>query len=228
MAAGWPTKANYATGDVLSATNMNDLSGTVNLIAPTAKGDLYAGSAANTYTKLAVGTNGQYLQADSTTATGLKWASVSTSPTFVGCSLQKATQSIANSTQTALTWNVETNDSNGFHDNVTNNSRVTIPTGYAGRYLLMATLNWDQSNGTGNRYIRFGKNGTAVSETAIGLGAGGVPSATVIMTYTDIFNLAVGDYVEVFASQTSGGALSVNGNASGVGISNFNVVYLGA
>lgn len=74
MAAGWPTKANYATGDVLSATNMNDLSGTVNLIAPTAKGDLYAGSAANTYTKLAVGTNGQVLQADSTTATGLKWA----------------------------------------------------------------------------------------------------------------------------------------------------------
>jgi len=74
MAAGWPTKANYATGDVLSATNMNDLSGTVNLINPTAKGDLYAGSAANTYTKLAVGTNGQVLTADSTAATGLKWA----------------------------------------------------------------------------------------------------------------------------------------------------------
>jgi hypothetical protein len=74
MAAGWPTKANYATGDVLSATNMNDLSGTVNLINPTAKGDLYAGSAANTYTKLAVGANDTVLTADSTTATGLKWA----------------------------------------------------------------------------------------------------------------------------------------------------------
>ena len=74
MAAGWPTKANYATGDVLSATNMNDLSGTVNLINPTAKGDLYAGSAANTYTKLAVGANATVLTADSTTATGLKWA----------------------------------------------------------------------------------------------------------------------------------------------------------
>ena len=73
MAAGWPTKANYATGDVLSATNMNDLSGTVNLIAPTAKGDLYAGSAANTYTKLAVGTNAAFLVADSTASTGIKW-----------------------------------------------------------------------------------------------------------------------------------------------------------
>lgn len=74
MAAGWPTKANYATGDVLSATNMNDLSGTVNLINPTAKGDLFAGSAANTYTKLTVGANATVLTADSTTATGLKWA----------------------------------------------------------------------------------------------------------------------------------------------------------
>lgn len=77
MAAGWPTKANYATGDVLSATNMNDLSGTVNLINPTAKGDLYAGSAVNTYTKLAVGANATVLTADSTTATGLKWAAAS-------------------------------------------------------------------------------------------------------------------------------------------------------
>ena len=34
MAVGFPTKVNYATGDVLSAQNMNDLSGTVNLLQP--------------------------------------------------------------------------------------------------------------------------------------------------------------------------------------------------
>ena len=39
-----------------------------------AKGDLIAASAADTPARLAVGTNGQILQADSTTATGLKWA----------------------------------------------------------------------------------------------------------------------------------------------------------
>jgi len=39
-----------------------------------AKGDLLAGTADNTIGRLAVGTDGQILTADSTTATGLKWA----------------------------------------------------------------------------------------------------------------------------------------------------------
>lgn len=43
-----------------------------------AKGDLIAATAADTVARLAVGTNGQVLTADSTTATGLKWASGST------------------------------------------------------------------------------------------------------------------------------------------------------
>jgi hypothetical protein len=40
-----------------------------------AKGDLIAATAADTVSRLAVGTNGQVLTADSTAATGLKWAS---------------------------------------------------------------------------------------------------------------------------------------------------------
>ena len=39
-----------------------------------AKGDLIAGPAADTFDRLAVGTNGQTLVADSTASTGLKWA----------------------------------------------------------------------------------------------------------------------------------------------------------
>jgi len=50
MAAGFPTKANFATGDVLSATNMNDLAGTVNLLsnASAATGSTLVSNAAGT------------------------------------------------------------------------------------------------------------------------------------------------------------------------------------
>ena len=42
-----------------------------------AKGDLITATAADTPARLAVGTNGQYLSADSTASTGLAWATVS-------------------------------------------------------------------------------------------------------------------------------------------------------
>ena len=73
MAVGFPTKVSYVDGDVFSASDINDTNGTINLIKPTAKGDLFAGSAANTYTKLAVGTDGKILTASSGQATGLEW-----------------------------------------------------------------------------------------------------------------------------------------------------------
>ena len=48
----------------------------------TTKGDLYTYS--TTDARLGVGTNGEVLTADSTTATGLKWAAISATPTFAG------------------------------------------------------------------------------------------------------------------------------------------------
>jgi len=71
--------AALASGDILEIITFTafDLA---NVISPTvidAKGDLIAGTSADTIGKLTVGTNGQYLQADSSTATGLTWSTVS-------------------------------------------------------------------------------------------------------------------------------------------------------
>jgi len=46
-----------------------------------AKGDILVATAADTPGKLTVGTDGFYLSADSSTATGLKWSAVTTDPT---------------------------------------------------------------------------------------------------------------------------------------------------
>jgi len=75
MATGFPTKANWVSGDILTAAQMDDLAGTVNLLNPTAKGGLVSASAANTPGVLAVGADGTTLVANSSAATGLAWAS---------------------------------------------------------------------------------------------------------------------------------------------------------
>jgi hypothetical protein len=66
------------TGQVLSKASNTDMDFTWVAVDPLtildAKGDLISATAADTPARLAVGTNGQVLTADSTTATGLKWA----------------------------------------------------------------------------------------------------------------------------------------------------------
>ena len=59
MAVGFPTKANWAAGDVLTAAQMDDLAGTVNYLSPVGQ------------------TNGSTLVVNSANASGLGW-----SPTF--------------------------------------------------------------------------------------------------------------------------------------------------
>lgn len=75
------------TGQVLSKASNTDLdftwvaqddSNAIQNAIVDAKGDLITATAADTPARLAVGTNGFVLTADSTTATGLKWASAST------------------------------------------------------------------------------------------------------------------------------------------------------
>ena len=67
------------SGDVLEIITFTafDLATTIPNTIFDAKGDLLVGTSADTPGKIAVGTNGQYLQADSSTATGLTWSTVS-------------------------------------------------------------------------------------------------------------------------------------------------------
>ena len=186
-----------------------------------AKGDLVAGTGADAFARLAVGTNGQVLKANSAAATGLEWGSAI--PTGVGCSLYRATdQSISNATETGISWNTELYDTNSFHDNSTNPTRMTIPTGYGGKYLLTASIAYD-NNGVGQRVGYIHVNNTLAFLSVIAN-----LSATIdtYNTFSYVMNLSAGDYVETRVYQDSGGSLNILGGVQYY--ANVQLSYLGA
>jgi hypothetical protein len=86
--------AALAASDVLEIITFTafDVATAIQLSSINAKGDLLVGSANDTIGTLSVGSNGQVLQADSSTATGLKWAdtNVISNPTISGLTISDA------------------------------------------------------------------------------------------------------------------------------------------
>jgi hypothetical protein len=185
-----------------------------------AKGDLLTATANDTPARLAVGNNGETLIADSTAATGLKWAK---SENFVGCSVYDSggSQVIANNVYTALTFNSEVVDTDGFHSTSSNTSRMTIPTGMAGRYLITVNTVWGAA-AVGIRGGAFYKNGAILFYMNQ---LDGSSTANVGNTISYVADLAVGDYLEVFVVQTSGSNQTCYKRFEE---NPFSIVYLGA
>ena len=184
----------------------------------TTKGDVYTFSTSDA--RLGVGANNTVLTADSAEATGLKWATPAGS-SFSGVSLYKsAFQSISNTTDTAITWNSEYFDTDSYHDTSTNTSRITIPAGKTGKYLISATSGYDTSPSAVRVIGQFRLNGSTVfyaSEVNKGASSSGPISSVV-------YPLTAGDYIELVVWQNAGSSLSFLETKQ----SNFSVVYLGA
>ena len=208
------------TGQVLAKASGTDLdfswvaqddSNAIQNAIVDAKGDLIAATAADTPARLAVGTNGQVLTADSTASTGLAWTTPAGN-TFAGVLCKKGTtQTISNTTDTVLNWvDPDHYDTDGFHDPSTNSSRITIPAGLGGYYLVYGQNTWDV-NATGRRFCELKKNGTKLF-TSNGFAANS--SAAPANMISIILNLSAGDYVEYQVWQSSGGNLDTFGDTA--------------
>lgn len=129
-------------------------------------------------------------------------------PMFFGW--QNTGQNLTTSVTTAVALDSEVQDSDGGHDTVTNNSRYTAPK--TGWYHCSGSVSFP-INGTGRRIVVFRVNGVSGSA---GPQAELPPSASTVTTVTqetEVF-LNAGDYVELYALQTSGGTLTLLGGAS--------------
>src|SRR5215475_670000 len=124
------------------------------------------------------------------------------------------TQSIANAAYTAIAFDSERFDQAGgaaaaHHNTVTNNSRLTCL--YAGIYDIAGGVEW-AANATGQRFLQIRLNGT--TGIAISVGASAAVDSTGHVTIQTIYQLAINDYVELMAYQTSGAGLNISNIAN--------------
>lgn len=198
-------------GDIIEvfSQDLTQLADTIARSTLTAKGQVLTATAASTPAVLAVGANDTVLTADSSTATGLKWGTISTSPTFAGCVLQLASAvSVNSATITTIDFSTEIIDTDGYHSNSVNSSRITIPTGKAGKYFIYAQASFDATNGGGFQRVWINKNGTDIATALTPRVSLSSQEQTIAVSF--VADLIVGDYLTMTVRQDSGTAINLD------------------
>jgi hypothetical protein len=199
-----------------TVTVTNDMATTI-----TASGDIVVGTGSGTYDNLPIGTTGQVLTADTTVSPyKVKWAAASGGSSFVGAKVTRSSaQSLSNDTWTAISYDTEDFDTDGFWTSGSP-TRMTIPTGKGGKYLISCVGYFNNSSTSGARLTKVNLNG---NEYVAGYGTW-MPAATTRThaLLNTVVVLVAGDYLEFLMCQTSGGSLNTE-----IGCP-FAITYLGA
>lgn len=118
---------------------------------------------------------------------------------------QTAAQTLADATGAAVNFDTEVVDYDAGHSTTTNTSRYTAQT--AGYYMVSGAVGF-VGNATGSRLAWLAVNGTAVNGSEVGFGTVPNNGHVEITVPATLVYLNSGDYVQLFAYQTSGGNLN--------------------
>jgi hypothetical protein len=186
----------YYTG---SAWANVDTTGMTNPMTTT--GDIIYSSSGSTPARLGIGTAGQVLSVNSG-ANAPEWAAPAT-PAVVGCSIKRenVSTSLTGNVMLTIAFTTENFDSDSFHDNSVNNSRITIPSGKGGKYLISAFIN-NPAGSYAYCILRLLKNGSQF--TAMGNREGDIDRDLTdpIMSASQVVTLAAADYLELQYQQS--------------------------
>jgi hypothetical protein len=115
------------------------------------------------------------------------------------------TQNLTTGIETVLNLNSEDFDVGAVHDTVTNTPRLTVPANNGGVYLVIGGSQF-AAHATGYRQLNLYKNGgTVLATTVVPVNSG---SQVTVCQVAAIVSLAAADYLELAATQNSGGNLS--------------------
>jgi hypothetical protein len=125
-----------------------------------------------------------------------------------GCCLQNnASGSISNGVATSITFSTALRDTDGFFNVGTHPTRATVPANLAGWYDVESILQFASSS-TGVRALFLYINGSQYCQLD---NTNALSAGTTVVTGSTTVQLNAGDYVEVWAYQTSGAPLNVIG-----------------
>ena len=148
---------------------------------------------------------------DNSTAVATTAYADAATATDVSCRVYQNAVTVSDTSYVAVAFQVEHFDTNAFHDTVTNNSRLTIPAGQAGKYMIGGTVDASILHyECGARIMLNGTTKIASMHGEAQTNAGGASVST-------IYDLSEGDYVELYGYI---GNLSM-GDTSGTESTNF-------
>jgi hypothetical protein len=202
------TVASWETVDLSSKTDKSTL---------TTTGDIYYASSANTPARLGIGSTDQVLKVSG----GIPAWGAAPAPTAVGCYVyNNVAISCASGSYTTLTFNSEYFDTDAIHSTSTNTSRLTVPTGLGGKWVIFTNI-YCYSVANGYYTVKFQVNGNDKNRQAL-YHFGNSNAQTI--AFSQPFSLNAGDYVEVLLYQNTG----ANRNADTDEYGGFGMMRIGA